>query len=122
MAPQVDVVVGGTRRKVKVRACIDTGFDGDVCIPIETALDLGLELIGAENVELADGSCNRELVFRGYALFLGRRRTVHILLTRSTDSLVGTGLLSGYRLSIDFAVGAVRLTRKARRSTDDHTN
>jgi clan AA aspartic protease len=112
MTPQVDVVVGGTRGNVQVKACLDTGFDGDICVPTEVAVTLGLELIGCEPIELADGSRKPELVFKGYAILLGKKRVVEILLTDSEESLVGTGLLAECRLSIDFSTGKVRLAHK----------
>lgn len=112
MTPRTDVVVRGARRKVTVTAVIDTGFDGDICLPTKVATELGLELIGAASVELADGSQHKELVFRGSAVFLGKRRRVEILLTESEEALLGTGLLAGCRMSVDFDTGKVRLARK----------
>src|SRR5262245_34578810 len=115
MTPQVEVVVGGMRQRVQLTACLDTGFDGDVSIPIGIGLTLGLELTGCEAVELADGSCKPELLFKGFAVFLGKRRNVAVYLTESEEALVGTGLLDGCRLSVDFDTGKVRINRKPRR-------
>jgi predicted aspartyl protease len=115
MTPQVEVIVGGARQRVQMTACLDTGFDGDLCLPTDIGLTLGLELTGSEAVELADGSCQPELVFKGFAVFLGKRRNVKIYLTESEEALVGTGLLGGCRLSVDFDTGKVRIKRKPRR-------
>ena len=47
---------------------VDSGFDGFLCLPIEVAVGLGLELVTTIPVELADGTVNEnELVFAGKA-------------------------------------------------------
>ena len=44
MTPMTKVEVGGTRRSVELDAIIDTGFDGDICVSLDVAVTLGLEL------------------------------------------------------------------------------
>ena len=46
--------------EIAVDAVIDTGFDGYLCLPVQLAIQLGLELSGSIKVELADGSIKRE--------------------------------------------------------------
>src|SRR5437773_15344 len=112
MTPTISVEVAGTRQSTQFEAIIDTGFDGDICIPIDAAVTLGLELVGIDDVELADGSHRRELTFSGFAKLLEEKREVAISLTEGEEALVGTRLLSGCHLSIDFVSGKVRLLRK----------
>jgi hypothetical protein len=70
----------------------------------------------AQQVELADGSVKRELVFVGQAGFAGRpSRTVEILLTESVDALVGVEFLSDGRLEIDFPRRIVQIHPEPRR-------
>jgi len=79
------------------------------------AIELGLELYGAQRVQLADGSIKSELVFLGRAGFMGRpRREAEILLTEGEDALIGVGFLLEWRLEIDFPRKTVRLHPKAR--------
>jgi len=111
MTPTAKITVGGAKRRVTLNATIDTGFDGDVCIPADTAVTLGLDLIDQIEVELADGSRNRELVFGGFAVFLGKKRMVEILLTEGDETLVGTNLMSDCKLAVDFRAEKVALTR-----------
>jgi hypothetical protein len=61
-------------------------------------------------VELADGSAKEELFFRGRVRFLGRKRKVKIYLTRSDDALIGTALLKGSLLVLDFCKERIRLS------------
>src|SRR5438094_939257 len=109
MTPMAEIEVSGTRRKVTLDASIDTGFDGHVCIPIDVGVTLGLELNGRTQVELADGSQKVELLFPGQATFLDKKQRVRMTLTDSEEALIGTELLTGCRLSVDFDSGDVQL-------------
>jgi clan AA aspartic protease len=106
------VRIRGSQETLELEAIIDTGFDGDLCIPKKLAVALGLQLVGITDVELADGSRREELVFRGQVRFLGKTRDAEILLSDSEDLLIGLSLLSGCKMSVDFDAGNVRLKRK----------
>ena len=109
-APRVEIEVEGSRGTVQVSALLDSGFDGDVSLPIGVAIQLGLELQDVITVELADGSLSDELVFAGYLLDQGQERRVSVLLTRSEEALLGLGLLRGCRVILDFGTGAAEIT------------
>ena len=115
MTPTVVLEVIGSRGQTPLTAIIDTGFDDELCLPIPLAVTLGLSLIGTEDVELADGTQKRELVFAGSVRFLDQIRPVRIFLTESEDALVGTRLLNDCRLNIDFPTGKVKISRKSSR-------
>jgi clan AA aspartic protease len=110
MTPMADVEVAGIRRKVAVKAVIDSGFDGHLCLPTESAVNLGLELSGRNEVELADGSRIRELVFKGVVHFPGKKRRVDVSLTDG-EALIGTALLADCRVIFDFPNDSVRIYR-----------
>lgn len=114
MTPMVDIEVGGTRREAAVEAILDTGFEGEICAPVELAVSLGLELVGTDVVELADGSQKQEFLFAGEVNFLGKKQEVVISLTDGEDTLIGTELLADCTLSVDFQTGKVLLSRKKR--------
>lgn len=111
MTPTTTVEVIGSRSSLVLSAIVDTGFSGDICIPIDIAVGLGLELVRRTKVELADGSSRSELLFAGLVRFVGEERDVEILVTDRDDPLVGVGLLAGCRLAIDFTRGTLSLTR-----------
>ena len=108
MTPTAQAEVIGTRQTIAITAIVDTGFDGDLCLPTRHAVQLGLELIGEQHIELADGTQRYELVFAGSVRLFGETRTVEIMLTKSEDALLGTRLLDHYRVSIDFPGGRVK--------------
>lgn len=105
--PRVRITVIGTHDEIAVDAVIDTGFDGDLCLPVQMGIKLGLELRGLTRVELADGTVKQELVFAGVARLGRKRKDVNILLTESEDALLGTNVLS--YLELDFVNRTVRL-------------
>ena len=109
MPPTARIEVIGGRQAIELTAIVDTGFDGDLCIPTRVAVQLGLELIGEEEVELADGTQRNQLVFAGSVRFFGETRAVQIMLTDSEDALIGTELLEQYRVAIVFPGGRVKL-------------
>src|ERR1700693_3173708 len=93
MTPRARIEVVGSRQTIDLVAIVDTGFDGYLCIPVRAAVSLGLQLIGEEDVELADGTKRKQLVFASSVRFHGRTMQVPIMLTDSEDALIGTGLL-----------------------------
>ncbi|MCX7966856.1 MAG: hypothetical protein N3B10_00030 [Armatimonadetes bacterium] len=115
MAAVVEVEVIGTRQSVRLNAVVDTGFDGALCLPIDVAVTLGLELAGYEFVQYADGRIARELTFHGIARFLGRRREVRISLTESDEALLGLEMLRGYKMILDGDTHQVQFKRKRTR-------
>ena len=101
--PKVVVLVNG----VAIDAVVDTGFDGDLCLPIGVAIQLGLNLCDTIWVELADGTRKRELVFTGEVKLGDNTKKVGIMLTESEEGLLGTQMFS--RMEINFNEGAVKL-------------
>ena len=108
--PKVKIAVGGSRMQVEVEALIDTGFNGYIILPSLIATRLGLELTSVTWVELADGSVIRNSVFSGHTTFGGQSQEVEIMMTDSDEALIGTALLSNYKLTIDFVNRTVEIT------------
>ena len=99
----IDITIIGAGGQRNICALLDTGFDGEICLSVDVAVELGLELRGKVQVELADGTRKNELMFRGKVLWDEEEKDVRIILTESEESLVGTELLDGYVLEADFA-------------------
>jgi clan AA aspartic protease len=109
LPPRVRLIVKGLRKSLRIDPVVDTGFDGDLCLPIKMAIQLGLELSGRSLVELADGSKRHELSFFGFVIWQEKERLVEIFLTDSKDVLVGSGLLQGQKLIIGYANHSVTI-------------
>jgi clan AA aspartic protease len=110
--PKVELTVIGKRGEITLTPTIDTGFDGQLCLPTEVAIQLGLELIGRLFIELADGTRQRSLVFSGLVKIGATEEEVDIILTEADDSLVGTGLLQGRVVTLDFQRKRVEISEK----------
>jgi clan AA aspartic protease len=102
LQPKVRLAVKGLRQTLPIEVVVDTGFNGDLCLPIPFAIQLGLELCADREFELADGSIRQELIFIGQAVLENEERDVLISLTHSADALLGCGLLKGQKLEIGF--------------------
>ena len=107
--PRVEIEVRGSRAVARVAAVLDTGFDGELSLPVGVAMQLGLELRDVIAVELADGTVSDELVFAGTRVDEGQESQVGILVTRSQDPLLGTGLLRSKRVVLDFGTGKAEI-------------
>ena len=112
MTPLASIEAIGSRRSHVLTAIVDTGFTGDLCLPTSIAVQLGLELIGEELIELADGTRKQQLMFGGSVRFFGETHQVEIMLTSSGDALIGTRLVDKYQLSIEFPGGHVKVPMK----------
>lgn len=105
-------VMGTGGRTAIVEGILDTGFDGFLCLPIPSAVTLGLELTEVVSAELADGSViEDELVFAGQAGWNGTVMRVSIVLTRSEGALIGTAFLQGYVVQLDYTANTVRIAQ-----------
>lgn len=107
--PKIQLAISGMRTEIKTLVVIDTGFNGYICVPVELAIQLGLELYGREEIQLADGSIKNELIFKGSVMLGDEQRPVEIILTNSQQALLGTRLLEDKRLTIDFLSKVVEI-------------
>ena len=68
---RTEITVIGGRQTIVVDAVVDSGFNGDLCLPSQAATQLGLELYGMQRIELADGTKRRDLFFTVEVVFGG---------------------------------------------------
>jgi len=108
--PRVETSVKGSRASALVQAVVDTGFDGEICLPTSLAIQLGLELRDVLSVELADGTIQEKLVFAGTVIWEKQERDVMILLTESEDTLLGIGLLRESVLEMNFPRQEIKIS------------
>ena len=92
-----------------VPAVIDTGFNGQVSLArrVVDELDPPLTYEGTVEAELANGAVVEEEVYSGTIRFDGEELTAEIVITDAEDTLIGTGLLTGKVLQMNFATREV---------------
>lgn len=104
-------VIGPSGQRCRLQAMIDTCFDGMLSLPPNVISLLRPPWKTRGRAELADGSISLYDVYEVTVLWDRRRR---LILVDETDSipLVGTALMEGYDLNIQFRSGGeVTLTR-----------
>ncbi len=113
-SPIIETRVIGSRAEIAIEGVLDTGFDGYLCLPITTAVSLGLELIKLENSELADGTIlEDEPVFSGKMEWNENIIDVDIVLTKSADTLLGTALLREMEVRLNYSTKEVVVEKKS---------
>jgi clan AA aspartic protease len=100
----IEIQVIGSSGHLVLEAVIDTGYNGALALRPGTILALNLTRLMPGNVWFADGSQQVLDFFQADVIWNGQRRTVRVLCVPD-DTLVGTGLLEGYRMTADFRDG-----------------
>lgn len=107
--PLVPITLLLKNRSRRFRAVLDTGFNGYLSIPEAVIQRSGWTFVGYEEYEIATGDRVRERVYLGDVIFDRQRFTTHAVTSRAEDVLIGTRLLSGKALHIDFKKRTVRI-------------
>jgi clan AA aspartic protease len=90
-----------SRPEFRIDFVLDTGFEGGLTLPPPAIAALGLPSYSQLSAKLADGSSisvdahTAEIVWDGQVIQV-------VVLAMSGRPLLGTALLSGYNLSVDF--------------------
>lgn len=92
-------------------AIVDTGFNGDLELPDALRTPLEPRYVGQVTSALAGGQVVEEEVFLMDFPFNGRSVQVEATFVSGNHILVGTRLLRGHRLEVNFASKVVELER-----------
>lgn len=94
-AIRVNTLIKGTCSNVEYGAILDSGFNGDLAIPIDIAVEIGLELGGVTTIVLADGSTEEYRLFLCNVM-IGTITQAASVLVIGDDVLIGTGLMEPF--------------------------
>ncbi len=95
-----------------VDCLLDTGFNGALMLPRSEATRLGLiilgqvPIIGVSRARLIADIAELEVEW------LGERRAVEVIISDGEDSLVGTAMLDGTQLLIDYVTHTVTVSEQ----------
>ncbi len=89
---------------------IDTAFNGGLAIPHREVTGLGLVKESSAEAILADGRCVELETFACFFDWFGNCYETQVAASDGEYPLLGTMLLDGHRLEIDYAAKTVELT------------
>jgi len=90
---------------------IDTGFDGELLLPLDFAEILKLPLLGERDLLGVGGGTITAFTSIVKINWLGVERTTELILSEGTDQLIGTRLLRGTLLRIDYINNLVEIQK-----------
>ena len=91
-----------------VEAVLDTGFGGDLTLPLDTVERLGLKYSRRVPLILAGDQRLECVVYRGFARWFGRVREIHVIAAEG-QPLLGMTLLAGCKITIRVRPGGEAL-------------
>ncbi len=91
---------------LSISCVVDTGFNDCLTLPPQAIALMNLPLHTATKVRLADGSQALIPIHLARIEWNGREELVQVLAT-GTKPLLGTALLQGFRLTVEFAADGV---------------
>ena len=90
---------------------IDTGFDGALMLPRALVTRLQLPIVGRLVFQTVGGVRASADVALAEIEWLAQARTFEVLVSAHDDSLIGTELLDGTQLTIDYAALTVTISK-----------
>lgn len=103
---RLELELQGLYKSTPYGGIVDTGFSGGIVIPLVTAVDIGLEKVGASTVTLADGSVHVLPTFISQVK-IGSKVHDASTLIMGNEVLIGMELLHDYRFCMSPVTGEV---------------
>jgi predicted aspartyl protease len=107
---RVPVSASRDEQRTDLVAWIDTAFNGGLAIPRQQVADLGLVKQSSAEAILADGRAVELETFACFLDWFGNTYETQIAAGDGAYPLLGTMLLAGRRLDINYAAKTVELT------------
>ncbi|MBI3541353.1 MAG: hypothetical protein HY073_04370 [Deltaproteobacteria bacterium] len=86
-------ILGKRGNKILLPAILDTGFNGELALPLKFKSECKLTPLGVKAFELANGHIVQQDIFLTTLIIGGRRFPVEATMTRSSTALVGMELI-----------------------------
>jgi len=109
--PRIPVDIVASAGNFKMKMLVDTGFDSDLAMHYDDADRLGLELKGYVEVEYASGEKEEEIYCRGKIDWFGTIKDVRIILSNDEESALGTRLLKGCVMTMNFIANTLTIDK-----------
>jgi clan AA aspartic protease len=103
-------IIGGPQGILDVECIIDTGFSGALVLPFSIVELLELPIVGHETITMVGAAEDTADIALAQVEWLGEVRREDVIVKE--ESLIGTALLKGANLSIDYVNMAVRIDKQ----------
>jgi clan AA aspartic protease len=106
---EIDLTVIGLKVQRQITVTIDTGFNGFMTLPAHLIDELELNWLDEAPLTLADGNEYSANAYFADVVWDGRRKRI-VVDEAEVKPLIGTGLLAGHKLEMEFKLdGELRL-------------
>jgi clan AA aspartic protease len=92
-----------------IECVVDTGFDGGLMLPLTLADGLQIRILGELVFEMVGGARMSAPVGLANIEWLNEPREIEVILGSGNDVLIGTELLAGTTLTIDYTAELVTI-------------
>ena len=99
-----------TLTRQTIECVVDTGFRGELVLLRSFVTTIPFTRAGRELFTLVGGEEMEAQVVLTEIIWLGQKRTVRVVISESDDALIGTQLLQGTRLVIDYVSSEVEIS------------
>jgi predicted aspartyl protease len=111
--PRVRLDIRGATDRITLPVLVDTGFDVDIGLHFDFADRLGLEIYDFALFEYANGQSSEDLLCRGQIEWHGQWQEVDIVLTADEEPALGTRLLNGCLMNMNFIQNTLTIHKPA---------
>ena len=96
-----------------IECVVDTGFDGGLMLPATFAEHLQIQLVGELLFEMVGGAKMSAQVGLAQIEWLSETRKIEVIIGEGNDALIGTELLVGTKLTVDYVAGVITILMTA---------
>ncbi|MCI0697050.1 hypothetical protein L0337_34215 [candidate division KSB1 bacterium] len=107
--PRLTITLVTANEQVELDTLVDSGFDGQLALHYNAADRYQLEPIKLAEVTYANGQKIKELVCLGKVLWHNQLRHVQVVLSDDEKPAIGTRLLKGSIMTMDFVENTLKI-------------
>jgi predicted aspartyl protease len=111
--PHIVLPIFDQGRLANLEFLVDSGFDDEVALSYHQADLFKLEIQDYVKVTYASGEWENELIARGKIVWFGNEREVGVILSDDEEPAIGTKLLKGSVVTMDFIQDALTIVKPA---------
>jgi predicted aspartyl protease len=111
--PHIVLSIFDQGRLANLEFLVDSGFDDEVALSYNQADLFKLEIQDYVKVTYASGEWENELIAQGKIVWFGKEREVRVILSDDEEPAIGTKLLKGCVMTMDFIQDALTIDKPA---------